>query len=35
MIEVFTIFISAFIGAWFAYYFSIREKLKEQKKINS
>lgn len=33
MIEVFTIFISAFIGAWFAYYFSIREKLKEQKKL--
>lgn len=33
MIEVFTIFISAFIGTWFAYYFSIREKLKEQKKL--
>lgn len=33
MIEVFTIFISAFIGAWFVYYFSIREKLQEQKKL--
>lgn len=33
MIKVFTIFISAFIGSWFAYYFSIREKLKEQKKL--
>lgn len=33
MLKFLTIFNSAFICSWLLYYFSIREKLKEQKKL--
>ena len=33
MINIFTIFISAFLGAWFAYRFNLKEKYNEQKRI--